>query len=85
MRLSNPKILDIRSFSRYSSGHIKGAKWVSVSDLIHQPDSILNRLDTYYIYCEFGNQSRRVVEALNQRGYSTVNVLGGYHNYLSRP
>ena len=44
-------------------------------------DLYLNMVDTYYIYCEYGDTSSRVCERLRRKGYNVVNVIGGYNEY----
>ena len=77
-------IIDIRSFYQYQSGHIPGAKSIEKYELLKNPAKYLNKEKIYYIYCNSGIQSKVVVQKLNSIGYSTVNIDGGYYNYLLR-
>lgn len=77
-------IIDIRKYSEYLNGHIKGAISIEEKELVSKPMMYLNKEKTYYIYCNHGNRSRICVNYLNSLGYHTVNIDGGYANYLLR-
>ena len=78
------KIIDIRSKSKYDISHIPGAINIDSLDLLNNPGRYLNMNDTYYIYCTSGYTSDGVVHKLNRLGYNTVNIDGGFNNYLLR-
>lgn len=75
-------IIDIRDINSYNKSHIEGAIHIDQYDLIFNPNKYLNKNDIYYIYCNSGVSSKVVVNRLNSRGYHTVNIDGGYNNYL---
>ncbi len=77
-------IIDIRSRSKYNLNHIPGAINIEAIELLSNPSRYLNKSDIYYLYCDFGNTSRIVVNKLNNMGYNTVNIEGGFNNYLLR-
>ena len=77
-------IIDIRSLNNYNKGHIDGAIHINQFDLLFNPSNYLNKEETYYIYCNSGVSSKVVVNKLNSLGYHTVNIDGGYNNYLLR-
>lgn len=81
-KISNPKIIDIRSQNQYIQGHFNGAVHVSEYDLLFETAKYLQRGERYYIYCNYGNRSERVVLSLRQMGFDAVNIEGGYNNYL---
>ena len=43
---------------------------------------MLEKNKTYYILCQSGRQSIDIVNTLNIQGFHTVNIIGGYNNYL---
>ena len=45
------------------------------------PENYLNKSSTYYIYCDSGKKSRKLCLLLNQLGYKTVDLIGGYQHY----
>lgn len=75
-------IIDIRNPYDYMHGKIPSAKNINTSLLLTSPELYLNKKDTYYIYCNSGHSSNNVVTKLNSLGYNTVNISGGYNNYL---
>jgi len=47
-------------------------------------ENYLDKGQTYYLYCSFGMQSAKACATLTNMGYKVVNVLGGYHDYVSK-
>ena len=86
-KLSNnekPNIIDIRSPYEYKLSHIPTARNIDKNLLLNTPNQYLNKQETYYIYCQSGHTSKLLVDRLNNFGFSTVNITGGYNNYLLR-
>lgn len=77
-------IIDIRSKIEYQYGRIPTAININHISLITTPENHIRKNQIYYIYCNSGISSNKVVELLNQKGYNTVNIDGGYNNYLLR-
>ena len=77
-------IIDIRSKSKYLENHIPGAINIDSYELLFNPDKYLKKEEIYYIYCTSGISSKMVVNKLNKIGYNTVNIDGGFNNYLLR-
>ena len=75
-------IIDIRSKNKYSMGHIPSAINIEYLELLSNPSKYLNKNEIYYLYCDSGYTSSMVVNKLNNIGYNTVNIDGGYNNYL---
>lgn len=82
MMLVDPVIIDIRSSYSYNMGHINGARNVPYYNLLNNFSHYLNKYDRYYLYCDTGEQSMEIVNRLNSFGYDTVNIIGGYQEYL---
>lgn len=78
----NPIIVDVRNFYYYSLGHIRGAISVPYYNLLNNYSHYLNKYNRYYLYCDTGEQSSEIVNRLNSFGYDTVNIIGGYQEYL---
>lgn len=76
-------VIDIRDRNSYLLGHIDNAINIDKSTLLSNHDKYLNKTDIYYIYCNSGISSKRVVEYLNSLGYNTVNIDGGYNKFKS--
>lgn len=81
MSQSQIQIIDIRDNYQYQLGRIATARNIPMNFLLTVPENYLNKQDTYYIYCEFGNRSRRVCQELTEMGYHVINVIGGYQEY----
>ncbi len=82
LKKKNVTIIDIRSHNLYLQGHIPGAISIEEKELLFYPKKYLNHQNIYYLYCSSGNRSFRLSTMLNRMGYHTVNVVGGYQNYL---
>lgn len=75
-------IIDIRAKYAYDDGHIEKAVNIREDLLLNNPSFYLNKKDIYYLYCDTGHRSRIVANRLNSLGYKTLNIEGGYKNYL---
>jgi len=82
LQLNPNNIIDIRSKSKYLSGHILNAKSIDYLDLINRPELYINKEETYYIYCDSGIKSKSTTSILNSLGYHTIHIIGGYNAYL---
>ena len=80
-RLNNLNIIDIRDSYLFNIGKIPNAKNIPMNFLLMNPENYLNKEDTYYIYCNFGINSKRVCKELNDKGYDVININGGYNSY----
>ena len=74
-------IIDIRDSYKYNNGHIYNAINISKMDLMTNHKKYLDKNKTYYIYCNFGHDSRKVCEYLINFGYDVINVYGGYNAF----
>lgn len=75
------KIIDIRDNYEYNLGNIPTSKNVPKNFLLTNPSVYLNKIDTYYIYCNYGNTSSSVCNNLRNQGYKVINIIGGYNEY----
>ena len=78
------QIIDIRSPLQHSLGCIPTSINIPYNNLSLNPDKYLNKNNKYYIYCQTGSTSEDLIHILNYKGYNTVNIIGGYNNYLYR-
>lgn len=76
-------LIDIRKNYLYKLGSIPSSKNIPSSFLLMDPSKYLNKDKEYYIYCTQGMESAKVCSKLKKQGYNVVNVLGGYHDYIS--
>lgn len=77
-------IIDIRSRDKYNINHIPGAINIESFELMNNPSKYLNKNNVYYLYCTSGYTSSIVSNKLNKLGFNTVNIDGGFNNYLLR-
>lgn len=77
-------IIDVRTNYEYLIDRIPTARNIDKNILKNTPEKYLNKNEVYYIYCQSGHTSKSIVECLNNQGYQTVNISGGYNNYLLR-
>jgi len=82
LSLSNPNIIDIRSIEKYNNNHIPGAINVSSQLLMANPEKYLDKIKTYYIYCQRGITSRSLVQILRVKGYNAFSIAGGYEAWI---
>jgi len=80
--INNGIIIDIRDSAKYNYGNIPGSINIPEYDLTYNHNRYLNKVDTYYLYCDSGIRSNRLVSYLCSLGYKCVNIEGGYNNYL---
>lgn len=76
-------IIDIRKNFLFNLGSIPSSKNIPMNFLLSDPTKYLFKDTEYYIYCTQGLESVKVCSKLSKNGFSVVNVLGGYHDYLT--
>lgn len=75
-------ILDLRDEQVYREGHIEGAILISLSDISHDIEEIVQDKDeTVCVYCYSGNKSARAAMMLEYLDYTNVCDLGGITNW----
>ena len=79
----NGEIIDIRDNIKYNIDHIPTAINIPTQKLIMQPEKYINKNQTYYIYCQKGITSLNICRILTLKGYKTINVKGGYENWIT--
>jgi len=75
-------IIDIRSGQSYNNNHIPNSINIPSQTLISNPSKYIEKDKIYYICCQKGTTSIRVCSLLNNLGYKTVNVNGGYEAWI---
>lgn len=75
-------LIDIRDNYKYAEGTILNSKNIPYRFLITNPNNYLNMNEKYYIFCNQGITSEKVCSYLSKLGYSVVNIIGGYNEYL---
>lgn len=75
-------IIDLRSFEKYNTSHIEFSKNIPYLELLKNYDKYLDKTKVYHLYCQSGKVSLKLSIQLNNMGYNTINVLGGYQEWL---
>jgi rhodanese-related sulfurtransferase len=71
-------VLDVRSIDEYRTGHLSGAKNISVTDLTQKIESLSeHKTGTTLVYCESGMRSARACGMLTKAGFENVHNLSG--------
>ena len=78
LKLNNPNIIDIRDNYNYALGHIIGAKNIPYYSLLINYAIYLDKHEKYYLYCNYGHQSKEISDKLNSYGYNTFYIKEGY-------
>lgn len=80
----NVLVLDVRTESEFSGGHIEGA--VNIDYYSSDFEEQLNKLpkkDTVLVYCASGRRSSSSVSSLKKAGFAFIaNLEGGYNHYI---
>lgn len=78
----NISIIDIRNNQSFNNNHIPNAINIPYEKLLISPSTYLDRDKKYYIYCQKGITSKKLISILNRMGYQAVNISGGYEEWI---
>jgi rhodanese-related sulfurtransferase len=81
LKIQSPNIIDIRDNYSYQIGNLKGSKNIPYYSLLSNYSIYLNKKETYYLYCDYGKQSKEISDRLNLFGYNTLYVKEGYLDF----
>lgn len=79
---SNIILIDTREPYEYKIEHIPDSINVPYDLLELAPERYLSKKGIYYLYCQKGIKSIKLSENLNQKGYKTHSINGGFEEYL---
>lgn len=79
----NLEIIDIRSEYEYNTSNIPNSRNIPMYKLLIEPANYLNKSNNYLIVCEYGIQSKIIMNMLNRMGYHTNSLKGGYHSLIN--
>ena len=68
------KLIDIEPKEIYNQKHIEGAINIPYETLLYNRERLLNKNETYYIYCRGGHKSKRAANILDLYGYKVIQV-----------
>lgn len=79
---TNGNLIDIRDKYEYILSHINKATNIPYTYLIMMPEDYLEKDKKYYLYCTNGSRSRKLCQHLNEIGFQTIDLVGGYNSYI---
>lgn len=82
-KLNNPIIIDIRFKYNYNKGNIPNSINIPYYYLERNYKHYLNNVDTYYLYCDYGDKSKELCRKLSLKNYNVINIEGGYDTYIN--
>lgn len=68
-------LIDVEDASVYKIKHVNGAINIPYLELSYHFQNLLDKNKHYYIYCNAGHKSRRIVSILEIYGYKVTQVL----------
>ncbi len=73
------QLLDVRTPSEYTEGHIAGAENIDIYDdsFISQAIESLDKAKPVAVYCRSGKRSAEAAGRLAEKGYKVTNLEGG--------
>lgn len=84
LTIPNPNIIDIRDKYSYSIGNLKNSINIPYYSLLANYSIYLNKSETYYLYCDYGKQSKEISNRLNLFGYKTYYIKEGYLDFKNK-
>ena len=77
------QLIDVRTPKEIEQGFIKTAKFADFysENFLEKVIKELDKSKPVYLYCRSGNRSGKSAKILQEKGYNTYNVLGGYNQW----
>ena len=79
LTLENINLIDIRNHQEFNNFHLNCAVNIEFLTLYNNFNNLLNKQDTYYIICESGYRSKKLIKKLSKYGYKLILVKKGYN------
>ena len=84
LNIIDANIIDIRDNYSYNKGHLSNAVNIPYYSLLNNYSMYLSKNKVYYLYCDYGVQSREISNRLNLFGYKTYYVKEGYLDFKNK-
>ena len=78
------EIIDIRNEFEYNIESIPNSRNIPMYKLIIEPEKYLNKNNYYLLVCEYGIQSKIIMNMLNRMGYHTNSLKDGFRGLIRR-
>jgi rhodanese-related sulfurtransferase len=74
----NVVLIDVRPPEEVAEGHLAGSMNINfLGENFSQEIEVLNKNNTYLIYCRTGNKSRKATDLMEKAGFKHVYMLDG--------
>jgi rhodanese-related sulfurtransferase len=70
------QLIDVRAPHEHEAGRIAGARWIELSELVGQAETIARDRPVVF-YCRSGARSAMAAEAFANAGFDAHNMTGG--------
>ena len=70
-------LIDLEDSETYEKNHLPGAKNIPYERLLLNYRDLLDKNESYYLYCEKGRKSHRLANILEIYGYDVTQVYNG--------
>lgn len=74
------EVIDVREDDEVENGMIEGAKHIRMNDIPGKLDQF-DKEKEYIFVCHSGGRSQNVCYYMQERGYKTVNMVGGMSHW----
>lgn len=68
-------LIDLEDETDYNMKHIPGSINIPYEKLLYNNSRLLNKNDTYYLYCNGGHKSKKAVNILSAMDYNVIQVI----------
>lgn len=72
------EIIDVRDFYEFAQSHVINAVHVNSGNIMSGNLKKITKKNVI-VYCDRGGESLRMAKILSGRGYSVINVIGGFN------
>ena len=77
-------IIDIRAEESYNLNHLDNSRNIAMTKLIMNYDKLLNKNNNYLLICEYGIQSKLIMNMLNRLGYRVYSLKDGFRGLIRK-
>lgn len=84
MQQDGVQLVDVRTAAEYAAGTLEGAVNIDYlqPDFISKSQGQLDLQRPVYLFCRSGHRSANAAKLLAKRGFTVVNLAGGYNAWI---